>query len=185
MDHFLLPLRPGKYSSGGTDTAHHPLLLLGIQFFIVQQPFNAATARLAIHERGDFVSLMFTTQKMESKDNSLSTEEHNTSKAVRWRHYVAVPHIFVSTDTPSKILSLQCDRVIHRFRSGAPRSRPTSGPSSGRQAWLLVSLPRMLARVTTKRGYPWQSSWHDCTQTQSDLWIGGGATPFSATYTPL
>ena len=41
---FFLPLRPGEYCKGDTDTAHHPFSLKDVQFFIVQQPYNAATA---------------------------------------------------------------------------------------------------------------------------------------------
>ena len=38
---FLLLLCPGEYYKGGTNTAQHPFSIKDIQFFIVQQPYNA------------------------------------------------------------------------------------------------------------------------------------------------
>ena len=78
-------LRLGKYCRGGANTAHHYPLLQDIQFFIRQQPFNAALASAspATRAREYFVSLLFTTQKMVSRGDLSAMAEKATPKAIR------------------------------------------------------------------------------------------------------
>ena len=60
---FFFLLWPGKQCKGGNDTAQHPFRLKDVQFFIRQQPYNAATAFNAVLVQADFISLLFTTHK--------------------------------------------------------------------------------------------------------------------------
>ena len=60
---FLFLLRPGEYCRGNTNTSQHPFRLKDVQFFILQQPYNAVTASNAVLTQPEFVSLLFTTQK--------------------------------------------------------------------------------------------------------------------------
>ena len=60
---FLFLLRPYKYCKGGTNTAQHTFSIKDVHFFIVHQPYNAATAFNTVLYQADFVNLLFTTQK--------------------------------------------------------------------------------------------------------------------------
>ena len=62
VDFFLL-LRPGEYCKSGTNTALHPFSIKDIQFFVVQQLYNATTACNSVLTQADFVSLLLTTHK--------------------------------------------------------------------------------------------------------------------------
>ena len=68
---FLLSTR--KYCRGDDDTTYQFILLQDIQFFVGQQPFNAASASagLSTRDQADFVSLLFTTQKNGVKRESI------------------------------------------------------------------------------------------------------------------
>ena len=45
---FFFLLRPDEYCKDGTDTAQHPFRIKDVQFFIGQNPYNAATASNAV-----------------------------------------------------------------------------------------------------------------------------------------
>ena len=60
-----------EYYKGSTDTAHHPFRLMNVQFFIGQQPYNAALASNAVLSQVDFASLLFITQKNCVKGGSI------------------------------------------------------------------------------------------------------------------
>ena len=68
---FFFLLRPGEYCRGCTNTTQHPFSLKDVQFFIGQQPYNAATASKDVLAQADFVSLLFTTQKNGVKGKSI------------------------------------------------------------------------------------------------------------------
>ena len=70
---FIFLIRPGEYCRGGSNTAHHFFLFLYLQFFIVQQPFNAASASAspATQSWAEIFSLLFTTQKNSVKGGSI------------------------------------------------------------------------------------------------------------------
>ena len=68
---FFLLLLPGKYCKGGTDTAQHPFRLKYVQFFIVQQSYNAATVSNAVLAQAEFISPLFITQKNGIKGESI------------------------------------------------------------------------------------------------------------------
>ena len=68
---FFFLLGPGRYCKGGTDTSQHPFRIKDVQFFIGQQPYNAATAPSAVLTQANFFSLLFTTQKNGAKGGSI------------------------------------------------------------------------------------------------------------------
>ena len=68
---FFLLLRPGEYFKGSTNTAQHPFRLKDVQFSIVQQPYNAATASKSVLAQADFVNHLFTTYKNGVKVKSI------------------------------------------------------------------------------------------------------------------
>ena len=59
---FFFLIQPGEYRNGGTNSAQHPFRLKAVQLFIVQHPYNAATASNDVLAQADFFSLLFTTQ---------------------------------------------------------------------------------------------------------------------------
>ena len=67
---FFLILWPGKYCKGSTDTAQQPFRLKDVQFFIGQQPYNAATVSNAVLPQANFIRLLFTNQKNGVKGES-------------------------------------------------------------------------------------------------------------------
>ena len=60
---FFLLLWPGKYYKGVTNTALHPFSIKDIQFFVVQQLYNATTTCNSVLDQAYFVSLLLTTHK--------------------------------------------------------------------------------------------------------------------------
>ena len=59
----FLIIRTREYFKRDTDNAHHSYQLKDVQLFIVQQPYNYATAPNSAQTEADLVSLLFMTQK--------------------------------------------------------------------------------------------------------------------------
>ena len=68
---FFFLLRTGKYCKGGTNTSQNPFSIKAIQLFILQHPYNSATASNAVLAQADFFSLLLTTQKNGVKGDSI------------------------------------------------------------------------------------------------------------------
>ena len=68
---FLFLLRSGGYCKGGTNTSQQPFRIKDVQFFIVQHPYNNATASNAVISQANFVSLLVTTQSNDVKGKSI------------------------------------------------------------------------------------------------------------------
>ena len=68
---FFLLIRPVEYCNGDTNTVHHPFNIKDVQFFIVQQPYNSATAPNSVLDQADSVSLLVTIQKNGVKGGSI------------------------------------------------------------------------------------------------------------------
>ena len=86
---FFFLLRPGEYCKGGTDTAQHPFRLKDVLFFIGHQPYNATMASNAVLSQADFVSLLFTTRRTESRGNRLDMTAPETPRSFQWWPFVA------------------------------------------------------------------------------------------------
>ena len=118
---FLLPPQARIILQG--QRRHRPLffLLRYLQFFIFQQPINAASASagLATRDSADFSSLLFTAKNV-SRKNPLATAAQAIPKAVRWQHCIAVLHTFNVMAPPARLLSRRCNTRKSGLRSGSP-----------------------------------------------------------------
>ena len=156
---FLFLLHPVQYCRGGTDTAQHPLRLNYIQFFIGQQPYNAATVSNNVLAQADFVSFLFTTQKNCVKGESIGHGTPVTPKGVQWRLCVAEWHNFGAMAPPARRLY----QVLRRPPSGKISEGTTSQPPlellSEQQDQQSVSPRPTSVNCPYKQTGPWLSSW--------------------------
>ena len=68
---FFLLIWSGKYRKGGTNTAHYPLRLKDVQFFIGQQPYNSTKSSNPVLPQANFAIVLFITQKNGVKRESI------------------------------------------------------------------------------------------------------------------
>ena len=97
---FFFLLRPREYCFGGTDTVSTPFTLHYIKFFVVTQHTQSTKASPVTCATATFISLLFTTQKMVSKENLSNTAQQDTPAHVRWQTAGAVWHTYDNTATP-------------------------------------------------------------------------------------
>ena len=81
VTYFFL-LRQDVNCKDSIDTTQQPFRLKDVQFFIGQQPYNAATSSNAVLTQADFVSLLVTAQ---NRSKQLDTAALATLKGVQWR----------------------------------------------------------------------------------------------------
>ena len=105
----LFLLRPLEYCRVGANTNHRPFLLRDLQFFIGQQPFNAASAIPSTQARADFSA-------------SFSPEKWCQGRFNQPRHNGPPPRLFDGSTASLRFIYLMPRRHWHNsYHSRAPQ----------------------------------------------------------------